>query len=176
MTSCWWSRWVNFAKCELFSLCMAGCRWICMEKRRTIQKALGDCAGLGANSRHHLRANQMRSSKWGPEELYAKAWNTIRKNWRAIFSLSTGVFMASLFSGESSMVRRQFRHALYGRQHGLSCASKEPEQSHIRHLAILCVSIEGFSGLLADGKCSTKNLLGGLRHWIAGFSSVILCL
>jgi len=74
------------------------------------------------------------------------------------------VFMASLFSGESSMVRRQFRHALYGRQHGLSCASKEPEQSHIRHLAILCVSIEGFSGLLADGKCSSKNLLGGLRH------------
>lgn len=79
-------------------------------------------------------------------------------------SVRVEVFMASLFSGESLMVRRQSRHALYGRQHGLSCASKEPEQSHTRYLAILCVSIEGFSGLLADGKCSTKNLLGGLRH------------
>lgn len=31
--------------------------------------------------------------------------------------------------------------------------TEEPEQSYTRYLTILCISAEGFSGLLAYGKC-----------------------
>ena len=41
----------------------------------------------------------------------------------------------------------------------LPCARK-PEQSHTRYLTILCMSAEGFSGLLADSKHSLKLIWG----------------
>ena len=62
------------------------------------------------------------------------------------------------FNGE-----RKFVIAFYAIATWVICLlERKPEQSHIRYLTILCMSAEGFSGLLADGKCSTKNLLGGL--------------
>ncbi|CAL1206968.1 unnamed protein product, partial [Candida parapsilosis] len=35
---------------------------------------------------------------------------------------------------------------------------KKPEQSYTGYLTISCVSTDGFSGLLADSKCSSKTL------------------
>ncbi len=69
------------------------------------------------------------------------------------------------------MVKRKFSIALYAtttwvisRLNILMGRREEPEQSYTEYLTISCISTEGFSGLLAYGKCLTKNLLGGLQH------------
>lgn len=65
------------------------------------------------------------------------------------------------------MVKRKFSIALYAtatwvisRLNILMGRREEPEQSYTEYLTISCISTEGFSGLLADGKCSTKTNWG----------------
>ena len=71
------------------------------------------------------------------------------------------------------MVKRKFSIALYAtatwvisRLNILMGRREEPEQSYTEYLTISCISTEGFSGLLADGKYST-NLLGGMLLSVA---------
>lgn len=58
------------------------------------------------------------------------------------------------------MSDEQSQAAFYATATWVNLFRGKPEQSYTRYLTILCISTEGFSGLLADSKYSTKDTWG----------------